>query len=348
MRAVQLSELRDLLQGAPFAAWRVEYGAACAAEQDARTRLDRLSAQLRQDELTAEAAQREAIDTFSAAGDAEDEAVRAGAEAQAHENRALAQVGSFEEQRFRTSDLWYRLGGAERTVEVRREQLAEASQAGPEGERLRVQAEAALRAAERQRRALEEEYAAEDRKRGRLWDEVEAAWGRSFERSLLAAEHVARSRRVRRAAERFFKEAEEKRAAAKQVRAGAEAAARELAEVSRRRAALRDAAGERFGCAAGEAFLYWRHRDDQQAAFAVALADDPTGWSLPVEALEVYTVGQVRGVALLEPARDGLARSVEQGDRRFEDYFLGPRRTAPRDEEPDTIPSKVPSEVEES
>ena len=43
------------------------------------------------------------------------------AEAQALENLALELVGKYEDQRFRTSDIWYRLGGAERTVEVARE-----------------------------------------------------------------------------------------------------------------------------------------------------------------------------------------------------------------------------------
>jgi polar amino acid transport system permease protein len=49
--------------------------------------------------------------------------------------------------------------------------------------------------------------------------------------------------------------------------------------------------------------------------------------------LEVYTVNRARGVALLEPAREGLPLSVEEGDRRFEDYFLGPRQGARREGE---------------
>ncbi len=341
MRAVPLKELRELLQGAPFAAWWAAYRTALEAERDAASGHGQVAARQRVADLEAEAAQRLAIDTFSEAGEAEEQAARVTAEAQAHEVRALEQVGRFEEQRFRTSDLWYRLGGAERTVEVRREGLSRTAGAAPESEKLRLQAESALRVAERQMRSLQDEYTAEERKRTALWDEVEAAWERSFERSLLAAEYATRSRRIIRDAERLFHDAEEQRAAARKLRDEAEQLSRALAEASRRRAGLLEDARERFGCVAGESFLYWRHPDDQRVAWAVALREDPTGWNLPVTPLEVYTVNRARGVAFLETAREGLPLSVDQGDRRFEDYFLGPRRGARRDGEPNPIAPEV-------
>jgi hypothetical protein len=332
MQAVRLSDLRDLLQSAPFTAWWGDYTAASAALAAAQARHRELAARHQQAELQAEVALRAAVDTFSTGGEAEEQAARASAEAQAHENRALERVGSFEEQRFRTSDVWYRLGGAERAIEERREGLAAALQPShQDGARLRAQAASALRTAERQHRALQEEYAAEERKRSRLWDEVEAAWSRSFERSLLAAEHHLSSRRARREAERLFKAAEEQRASARQLRGEVEEAARALAEATRRRAALLAAAGERFGCVAGELFLYWRHREDQRAAFAIALADDSESADLPVKRLAIYTVGRARGVSSLEPAREGLPLTVEAGDRRFEEYFLGPRGAPARE-----------------
>ncbi len=333
MRAVPLKELRELLQGEPFASWWAAYSAAVEAERAATASHQGAIARQRLADLEAEAAQRHAIDTFSEAGEAEEAAARVAGEAQAHEVQALEQVGRFEEQRFRTSDLWYRLGGAERTLEVRREALAGVAGAGAEADRLRQQAEAAVKLAERQVRALQDEYAGEDRKRTRLWDEVEAAWERSFERSLLAAEHGRRARRIIRQSEQLFREAEEKRLAARTLRDQAEQAARELAEAGRHRAGLLEETRERFGCTAGESFLYWRHPDDQRAAWAVALREDASGWSLPVAPLEVYTVSQSRGVAFLEPAREGLPLSVDRGDRRFEDYFLGPRRGVRREGE---------------
>ena len=324
MKAVTLGDLRELLQSAPFAAWWSEYGKAVEAVRDARARHEDLVGQCELMELRSELAQRAAVDTFSAAGDAEDQATTLGAEAQALENQALELVRSFEEQRFRTSDLWVRLGGAERTLEERREATGAGRE--PLDGRARGQAEAALRTAERQHDLLASEYAAEDRKRGQLWDEVEATWGRSFERSLLSAERTVRSGRIRREAERLFKEAEERRARARQLRAEADGAGRELAEAAARRTALLAEAGGRFECAAGDAFLYWRHQDDKRAAYAVALADDAQGANLDVKALAVYTVGRPRGVAFLEPAREGLALTVDEGDRRFEEYLLGPRR----------------------
>jgi hypothetical protein len=341
MRAVPLRELRALLTSEPFQSWWVEYGAALGGAHEANARAELLGEQHRLAELEAEAAQRRAIDTFSAAGGAEEEAARIGAEAQAHEIRALEQVGRFEEQRFRTSDLWYRLGGAERQVELRRDALAAQGGAGPEAEKARAQAEAALHQAERQLRSLRDAYAEEDRKRSKLWDEVESAWERSFERSLLAAEHGTRARRIIREAERLFKEADEGRARAKQLREQLDEAERASGEASRRRAGLLDTARERFGCVAGEAFLYWRHPDDPRAAWAVALREDAAGWNLAVKALEVYTVDRTRGVALLEPAREGLPLSVERGDRRFEDYFLGPRQGARREGEAGPVRSEV-------
>lgn len=341
MRAIPLRELRELLQAPPFAGWWSGFSAALAAEREAHARHLQLTAQHRLADLEAEAAQRQAVDTFSEAGHAEEEGARVGAEAQAHEVRALEQVGRFEEQRFRTSDLWYRLGGAERTVELKHEQLGAAARPGPDGEKLRAAAQTAVRASERQLRALQAEYAEEDRKRSRLWDEVEAAWEKSFERSLVAAEHATRSRRIIREAEQRFREAEEKRLRARQLREEAEQAARALAEAGRRKAALLDDARERFGCVVGEAFLYWRHPDDPRAAWAVALREDAAGWNLPVQPLQVYTVGRVRGVSFLEQAREGLPLSVEQGDRRFEDYFLGPRRTTRREGEQGSAPPEV-------
>jgi len=340
MRVVPLKDLRELLQGPSFAAWWAEFGTALGGEREARASHERIQGEHRLAEFEEEAAQRLAIDTFSAAGLAEEEAARIAAEAQSHEVRALEQVARFEEQRFRASDLWYRLGGAERNVELRGEELARATRAPQDADRARVQAEGALRQAERQLRSLQDEYAEEDRKRTRLWDEVEAAWERSFERSLLAAEHATRSRLIIREAERLFHVAEEKRARTRQLREEADKAERTLAEAGRRRAGMLEAARDRFGCAAGESFLYWRNPDDQRAAWAVALYEDASGFNVPVRPLEVYTVGRVRGVAYLEAAREGLRLSVDDGDRRFEDYFLGPRHGARREGE-------VPPEVEE-
>ncbi|MGB8931053.1 MAG: hypothetical protein WCC48_07380, partial [Anaeromyxobacteraceae bacterium] len=99
-----------------------------------------------------------------------------------------------------------------------------------------------------------------------------------------------------------------------------------------RRTALLASAGERFGCLPGEAFLYWRHLADQRSAFAVALVDDPTAFNLEVRPLAIYVVGRQRGISFLEPARDGLGPTTEEGDHRFEELLLGPRKGHRRDD----------------
>ncbi len=333
MKSLRLGELRELLQGPAFSAWWTEHGRAVEALRDASARHEDLSAQSETMLVRSELAQRAAVDAFGGAGVAEEEGARLAAEGQGLENRALELVGRYEDQRFRTSDAWVRLGGAERHVEERREAAGRA-QGGPKGKdaaKARASAEAGLAEAERQLRDLKDLYAREDERRVRLWDEVEEAWGASFERSLLAGERGAAARRARREAERLFQEAEERRVRAKHLAAEA-AAGRARDDAERRRAALLAEAGARFGCVAGEAYLYWRNPDDRRAAFAVALADDPDGANLEVKALAIYTVGRARGVAFLEPAREGLAPGAEEGDRRFEEYFLGPRKGVRREE----------------
>lgn len=331
MKSVRLGDLRELLHGSAFSTWWTEYRRAVASLRDARLRHEDLVSQSETMLVRSELAQRAAVEAFSCAGDADDEATRSASESQALENRALELVGQYEEQRIRTSDLWVRLGGAERALEERREGAPRGG--GRDGAKARAQAEAALRAAERQHQELQEQYDGEDKKRSRLWEEVEAAWAASFERSLLVAEHGITARRIRREAERLFEEAEERRARAKQLASEAEAAGKERAEAERRRAKLLADARAGFGCAAGDRFLYWRNPDDKGAAFAVALAEDKDGANIEVNALDVYSVGRQRGVAFLEPAREGLGLTADEGDRRFEEYFLGPRKGARRDGE---------------
>lgn len=327
MRALRLAELKELLQGPDFAAWWSDVRRATASLEEARSRHAELVSQAELMELRSELAQRAAMDAFSRAGVAEDAAAGAAAEAQALENRALELVGHYEDQRLRTSELWYRAGGAERVLEERRDALA-AARGGPPARA--AAAESAVGAADRTRRALADEYAVEDAKRARVWAEVEDTWGKAFEKALLASERGDGSRDARREAEKLFMEAEERRLRAKQLRADAAAAAVERAEAERARAELLRAAEARFGCLAGEAFLYFRHPAEQRSAYAVSLHDDAEGHNVEVTSLGVYAVGRARGVAFLEPAREEAATQVEEGERRLDEWLLGPRRGAAR------------------
>lgn len=332
MDALRLSELRDLLQSPAFAAWWAELVRAGAALRDATARREELVDQAGLMELRAELAARNAAAALSRAGAAEDRASAMSAQSQVLENKALELVAVYEELRFRVSDLWYRLGGAERILEERRENAAAAGAAPaptrPKGKgKLRAaQSRTLLQQAERAHGALKEEYESEARRKDRLWAEVEATWGRSFEISLLVAEGRVEAARVRGAAERLFREAEQRRDRARRMREDAARAAAECEEAERRRAEMLASARERFGCVAGREFLYWRQRDDARSGYSVPLSDDAEGHNIELRALGVYAVDRQRGVAFLEPAREGLVATVEDGDRRFEEYFLGARK----------------------
>jgi len=330
--ALRLSELRDLLQSPAFAAWWSELARAGSALRDAAARREDLVDQAGLMDLRAELAARNAAAALARAGEAEDRASAMSAQSQALENKALELVAAYEELRFRVSDLWYRLGGAERILEERKENAGAAAGAPAparskgSGRSRAAQARSLLQQAERTLGSLKEEYESEARRKDRLWAEVEATWGRSFEISLLVAEGRAEAARVQGEAGRLFKEAEDRRARAKRMREDATRATAECAEAERHRTELLERARARFGCVVGVTFLYWRQRDDARSGYAVPLADDAEGHNIELRALGVYAVDRQRGVAFLEPAREGLVSTVEEGDRRFEEYFLGPRR----------------------
>ncbi len=330
VNALRLTDLRDLLQGPAFAAWWAEFGRVEATLRQAGARREDLQAQLEMMQARGELAEESAAETLSRAGEVEDRASGMSAESQELENRALELVGRFEEQRFRVSELWYRLGGAERVLEERREALAAAGgePAAPQSAEARQRAAEAARLVKEAERAASERreaYQREARRKDRLWEQVERSWARSVEIALLVAEGRLQTRRVQLAAERLFQEAKDRRARAKRLKADLAAALREQDGAARMRATLLDEARQRFGCVAGTSFLYWRRRDDERGALAVALADDGEAYNVEVRALEVYLVDRQRGVAFLEPAREGRAVTEEEGDRRFEEWFLGPR-----------------------
>ncbi len=319
---LRLSDLRELLQGPAFAAWWAEFGRAEATLGEARARRDDLQAQLALMETRADAAEESAAQTRARAREVEDRAGGMAAEARELESRALDLSGRFEEQRFQVSELWYRLAGAERTLGERRGALAGAADSSG---RRRAAPGRLVKEGERAARALREAYQRQARRKDRLWEQVERTWARSLALSLQVAERRHQTRRVQQAAQRLVQEARERRARSKRLRAELAAALRRHEGAARTRTALLGEARQRFGCTAGTSFLYWRSRDDRRGAFAVALADDGESYNVDVRALAVYRVDRQRGVAFLEPAREGRVVSDEEGDRRFEAWFLGPR-----------------------
>jgi hypothetical protein len=347
MKVHPLPELRETVQSPEFTGWWTEFVRAGVELGETTRRAEELMAQAAVMDLRAELVQRTAIDTLSRAGELENDAGRLAVEAQELENRSMELLVDYEEARFKVSDLWYRLGAAERVLEDRREAL-EAEGERPEepvrtprpdlrtrlGFKDTQSKEYQLKQAERTYISLREDYERESIRKGKVWVEVQRIWARTFELTLLMAERRSEGPRLRRESERLFKEAEERKQRGKQLRQEADAAAAEHQKADDRRAALLAQAGQRFDCVAGERFLYWRQNERDRSAFAVALCDDAETYNIDIKSLAIYSVSRQRGVGFLELARDGVVATEQEGDRRFEDYFLGPRKGLVRAAEP--------------
>lgn len=310
MKQKRLAEVRALIEGDSFSTWYTQLDSARQALAAAESSYEEALAQTTLMEFRAELAQKNAIDTLYAGGEHEDTAATMLAETTDLENKSFKGVSDFEEQRYRASEAWYRHGAAEKNLEEARE-LKRSPQEIAEFERLFKQAA--------------EEYERENGRKARLWDEVERLWAHSAEVGLLVAEQRSLSARVRKRAEALFGVAEQRKQRAKELKDESEAQAAALDAARARVSALKEQARERFGCAVGQDFLYFRHRDDQRAAWAVALVQDSESFNIEVRPKAIYLVDRQKGVGFLEPAR-ATPLNVAAADQRFEDYFLKGRK----------------------
>ncbi|MFZ5470771.1 MAG: hypothetical protein ACOZIN_15175 [Myxococcota bacterium] len=315
MKQKRLAEVRALVAQPELQDWWAKLLAAREEARVAKERYDELLSQTILTEFRAELTQKNAIDTLHRAGECEDSAATLLFEATVLENQSFQAVSDFEEQRFKVSELWYRLGAAEKNLEDDRAAVTAKAK----------KAEENVRSAERALRIATEEYERETAKKNRLWDEVERLWAKSAEVNLLVSEQRSRGQKVRKEAEKLFALAEERKLRTKELHTEADVAngAVEAAEAKIRH--LHQEARERFGCAVGTDFLYFRQKESQKLAYCVSLVEDREGYNIEVKPLAVYSVERQRGVAFLEPAR-AEAPSVEEGDRRFEEYFLTGRK----------------------
>lgn len=310
MKQRRLSEVRALVASDEFQRWWQQLVAARASLADAGARYEELLAQESLMEFRAELSQKTAIDTLYRAGEHEDNAASMLVEANELENKSFRGVADFEEQRFRASESWYRLGALEK-------ELDEATE--------HKRAEAELKGLQRSLQQASADYQRDNDRKARLWEDVERLWARSAEVNLLVAEERVSGRKIRRQAESLFALAEERKQRAKELKAQAEAAAGEVEKSRAEVSALLSQARETMGCASGSDFLYFRHKDNQRLSYCVSLIDDKESYNVEVKPLSIYCVDRQRGVAFLEPARAQPA-SPEEGDRRFEDYFLKGRK----------------------
>jgi hypothetical protein len=312
MKPLRLAELVELLQGVDFAAWWSEYQRATHALREAEAHAQDLEAQVGLTEGRAELVQQAAIDALAAVGALEDEGARLSAEAQAVENESLDAVAAYEEQRQVVSQVWLRLGGAERETDDQRRRVEDArskTQVKPARKARDAKvdladAEGQLSLAGKKELGLDQVYRREDLKKAELWREVERLWARSLELSLLVAERASEAKRRHREAERLFREAEERKARGRQLKGERDTARKARDEAARAVKAALERARQRFACIAGERFLYFARSRDGKGAFAVPLQDDAESYGTPVKALAVYAVDRQHGVARLVPARE--------------------------------------------
>lgn len=302
MQPKGLSEVLAIVNGSDFQAWWISLQKARAELAAAEQLYDELVAQTTLMEFRAELTQKNAIDRLYRAGECEDEAAAKVVESTGLENRSFRAVSAFEEQRIKVSEIWYKLGAAEKRLDEKREDR---------GARKTKRSDSGLRAAERAYRSIADEYETQTAHQNRLWEEVERIWGSSTEVSLLVSELRIRGKRLRKEAETFFAIAEERHARAKSLRSEAESSSvsRETARMDIRK--LLGQIREIFGCAAGAEFLYFRQRDNHKFAYAVSLIDDADTYNVPVKTLFIYAIDRQRGVAFLEPVGESSLRGTQ-------------------------------------
>lgn len=317
MRPVRLADVRSLVSQPDFQDWWGQLRSALDGLQQARARQAQLTREAAVSQFNSELSQKSAIDTLYVAGECEDAAATLNFEATEAENGAFQLVSQYEDLRIHVSDVWYRLGALEKTLEERRD-AAGAPGAGKK-------AEEALKAVSKAHQACLEEYERLSERKRELWERVEGTWARQAETSLKMAEQKMRGKRIRSEAEARFQVAERLKQEAEKARADAESSTNEVSGAKASVARLLADAVTRFGCASGEEFLYFRQRDNASWAWAVALVEDGDSYNVEVHPLSIYSVEQRRGVTFLEPARD-RSTSADEGDKRFEEYFLYGRK----------------------
>lgn len=319
MKPKRLAEVRELLSTQEFRSWWEEFLSVRKDHELATQRYEEQLSQTTLMEFRAELIQKNAIDTLYRAGESEDQAASMVFEATDLENRSFRAIALFEEQRFKVSEIWYRLGAAEKGLEEKRDL----------NERLKNRkGEADLEMAERARQTTAAEYARETQVKDQLWEDVERIWIRSTEVGLLVSEERARGKAIRKNAEALFAQAEERKARARELRKELETffAARGVTQA--RLKVLLEQARTKFGCTPGTDFLYFRHKDSPKRAFVVSLVEDPESYNVEVKALGVYEADRQRGVSFLEPSRADA--TAAEPDSRFEEFFLRGRKGTPR------------------
>src|SRR5438045_5494862 len=124
MRPVRLSEVRNLVSQTDFQDWWEQLRATLEDLALAQARWQQALKDAALSEFNAELAQKNAIDTLYRAGESEDAAATLNSEAADAENAAFQLVSQYEDLRIQVSEVWYRLGALEKSVDERTEAAA--------------------------------------------------------------------------------------------------------------------------------------------------------------------------------------------------------------------------------
>lgn len=304
MKARQLSEAKEILNSERFRTWFDALGKARIRLREAVLRHEELLTQVHMMEFRAELKQKNATDTLYNAGESEDSAAGAQAEATALENKSLELVGEFERQRALCSELW-------------------ASMSAQEGE----SEQHSDRASDKLRRAREE-YERETARKNRLWEDVEALWSTSLEKNLAVVELRMKAARTRKESEVLFGDADKSARAAAAIKHESEQMAREREEADAGVRELMARARNSFDAIVHEEFMYWPQQENNKMVWVCPLFSDQQTYNIELKACQVYQASRQRGVAFLEPV---VEVPQQRQDTRLEDFFLKGRHAARKD-----------------
>lgn len=324
MKAAWLKEIQELLDRPDFRRWWEELNNLRDRLKQASGHLDDLLTQEHISRFRAELAQKEAIDTLYLAGEYEAAAARNLAEAAELDNRSYEAVSQFERHRIKVSELWSKLGSAENALAEARNRLENANKT-PAAKREQGDIQTQVKRLEKDAKREREAYEKEAARKNRLWEEVELMWNRSLEINLTVAEKKRKGARVRTAAEKLFRAAEDNKIKTESLAAGVKQAQDDKKNLEKAIREQYDRARQQFNCLIEEDFLYWPQRENNRMVYCVPLLDDREAYNIEIKSLHLYQTERQKGVEFLEPL-SLTPKGGDAGDTRLEAFFNAGRK----------------------
>lgn len=278
MKAKWIDDVAAIVKSKAFDAWLVRLEQSRKSLKSAEDRVDELLTQVNLLEFRAELAHRRAIDTLERSNELDDHSARLANRAAELENQSFEVVSQFEMQRARCTDLWERLGAIDVEIEEGKSDSGKLT---------------------RQREKLNFDYEREDKRKQRLWQEVEDLWVRGIDQHLALHEKRHKARLVRQEAESLFSRYDQEAELAAQLRRDVERVQSERALRSAELQAIYEEAREQFECLLNDDFLYWSSQEDNKWVYATPLVADQTNYVVPLQLQQLYRCPVQGGVDAL-------------------------------------------------